>query len=52
VKDNVHFHHFRQFEIEGALRRFRIGRIKRYGWKNDDHRFGVYLAAMKRAGGR
>lgn len=47
VRDNIHFHHFRQHEIEGALASFRIDRLTRHGWKGDDHRFGVYLVATK-----
>lgn len=47
--DNVHFHHFRDFEIKGALRGFRITSLKRYGWKNEKHRYGIYLRAVKTA---
>lgn len=47
LHDNIHFHHFRQYEIEGVLRAFRIDHVTRYNWKNNDHRFGVYLAATK-----
>ncbi|UGY16069.1 class I SAM-dependent methyltransferase [Bradyrhizobium septentrionale] len=46
-RDAIHFHHFRDYEIQGALRGFSIAHIKRYGWKGDRHRFGVYLEATK-----
>lgn len=47
--DTVHFHHFRDFELQGALRSLVIERVERYDWKGDTHRYGVYLAARKRA---
>jgi len=47
IRDNIHFHHFRQHEIEGALSAFRIEQLTRYNWKDDEHRFGVYLVATK-----
>lgn len=47
IRDNIHFHHFRQHEIEGALSAFRIEQLTRYNWKGDEHRFGVYLVATK-----
>jgi Methyltransferase domain len=47
INDNIHFHHFRQYEIEGALAAFRIDQITRHVWKGDDHRFGAYLMATK-----
>lgn len=46
-KDNIHFHHFRDFEIQGALRRFHISKAKRYNWKNDTHRSAFYLKGTK-----
>lgn len=49
IHDTIHFHHFRQYEIEGALRTFRVERLTRYCWKDDEHRFGVYLVASKPA---
>ena len=45
--DQAHFHHFRQFEVEGVLRKFNINTLDRYGWKGDTHRYGVYLRATK-----
>jgi SAM-dependent methyltransferase len=47
IRDNIHFHHFRQHEIEGALSAFRIEKLTRYNWKDDEHRFGIYLIATK-----
>ncbi len=49
IGDTVHFHHFRDWEIQGLLRKFTIERVQRYGWKNNDHRFGIYLKARKSA---
>lgn len=48
--DTVHFHHFRPAQIESALAEqgFEVDQIDAYGWKNDSHRFGVYLSAVKR----
>lgn len=47
IHDTIHFHHFRQYEIEGALKPFQIEKLTRYAWKGDAHRFGVYLVAAK-----
>ena len=47
LNDSVHFHHFREYEILGALSSMRIGRVKRYQYKNDRHRYGLYLSAFK-----
>lgn len=46
-RDSIHFHHFRDFEIAGALRNFHIKSMKRYNWKNDSHRSVYYLEAVK-----
>lgn len=47
--DTVHFHHFRSYEIEGALaEHFDLIDFKAYRWKHADHRFGVYLRAAKK----
>lgn len=47
--DTVHFHHFRPYEIEGALAgHFELVDLKAYRWKNADHRFGVYLRAIRK----
>jgi len=46
-RDTIHFHHFRDYEIQGALKGFSVYRIRRYGWKGERHRFGVYLEAIK-----
>jgi len=45
--DHVHFHHFREHEILGALARFSIETLQRYPWKGDTHRSGWYLRARK-----
>jgi uncharacterized protein YbaR (Trm112 family) len=45
--DHTHFHHFRDFEILGALRRFEIQRLLWYSWKSNTHRFAWYLSATK-----
>lgn len=47
LNDSVHFHHFREYEILGALSSMRIERVKRYNYKNNQHRYGLYLAAFK-----
>ncbi|MEO8542833.1 MAG: methyltransferase domain-containing protein [Burkholderiaceae bacterium] len=46
--DTVHFHHFRPKQIEAALEDFEIETLDCYNWKNNTHRFGVYLSAIKR----
>ncbi len=46
-RDNIHFHHFRDFEIRGALARFGIRAARRYGWKGDRHRHVLYVHAAK-----
>jgi len=46
--DHVHFHHFREFEIFGALSHFSIDACVRYQWRSDNHRFALYLTATKR----
>jgi SAM-dependent methyltransferase len=45
--DSVHFHHFREFEVFGALADFRIDFLKRHPWK-DPHRSVLYIRASKR----
>jgi SAM-dependent methyltransferase len=47
VGDTVHFHHFREWEIKGLLKGLTLERVNRYGWKGNDHRYGVYLKARK-----
>lgn len=47
--DTVHFHHFRQHQIEAALADgFEVEEVRAYGWKGDVHRFGVYLCAVRK----
>lgn len=48
MTDTVHFHHFRDYEILGALDRFTIEATRRYDYKGDNHRHGLYLSARKR----
>lgn len=50
LTDSVHFHHFREYEIFGALgERFRIDRVKRYeDPKHATHRYGLYVMATKK----
>lgn len=46
--DTVHFHHFRPGEIEDALAGgFGVEEADAYIWKDNAHRFGVYLRAVK-----
>ena len=46
-RDHVHFHHFREYELLGALGRFRLDTAQRYAWKDDAHRSALYLAMTK-----
>lgn len=52
IGDTVHFHHFRDFELQGALRGLEIESVERYNWKNDPHRYGIYLSAHKPVSGQ
>ena len=47
--DSVHFHHFRDYEIEGVLQEFNFKELTRreYSYKDDTHRYGLYLCAQK-----
>lgn len=47
LNDSVHFHHFREYEIFGALNGMHIELKKRYQYKDDTHRYGLYLSARK-----
>lgn len=47
IWDTVHFHHFRDWELQGLLRAFEIDTVQRYNWKGDQHRYGVYISARK-----
>jgi hypothetical protein len=46
----VHFHHFREFELFGALENlFSISDVKRYeDPKHASYRYGLYISATKR----
>jgi SAM-dependent methyltransferase len=48
-KDNVHFHHFREKVLIGALDElnFRVEYSFKKPWKNDSHRKVLYLRAIK-----
>jgi hypothetical protein len=46
--DSVHFHHFRDYEILGALSAMAVERVVRYDYKGDRHRHGMYVRATKR----
>ena len=50
LNDNLHFHHFREFEIVGVLKKgFDIVSIKRYeDPKEDTHRYGLYVMGKKK----
>ena len=49
LTDDVHFHHFRDYEVLGAVEEyFSIKKIKRYeDPKCDNHRYGLYIMACK-----
>jgi ubiquinone/menaquinone biosynthesis C-methylase UbiE len=50
LTDSVHFHHFREFEVFGALERhFKIVDVIRYeDPKHATHRYGLYVMAERR----
>lgn len=50
LTDNVHFHHFREYELVGALAdNFNVEHIDRYeDPKLSDHRYGLYILGKKR----
>ncbi|MFC1935918.1 class I SAM-dependent methyltransferase [Chloroflexota bacterium] len=45
-RDIVHFHHFKEYELMGALRRFSIDAVQRFPWK-EDYRTVLYVKAKK-----
>lgn len=47
VTDSVHFHHFREYEIFGALGSLRIEDVRRYDYKGNQYRHGLYVTARK-----
>jgi len=49
LTDDVHFHHFREFEIMGSLERyFQIEDVRRYeDPKHATHRYGLYVRAER-----
>lgn len=48
LSDSVHFHHFREYEILQGLEGFKIMKTKRYDYKGNEHRHGLYLKAVKK----
>lgn len=49
LKDAVHFHHFREYEILGALNGMHIEQTTRHQYKDDQHRHGLFVRATKLA---
>jgi len=47
VTDAVHFHHFRDYEIFGALQDWGPVEERRYDYKGASHRHGLYLSVRK-----
>jgi len=48
LTDEVHFHHFREYEIFGCLSNFNIKDVTRYkSPKNESHRYLLYVKAQK-----
>lgn len=49
LNDSVHFHHFKRYEIYGALEDLGFGVLasKNYSYKDDEFRYGLYLKAKK-----
>jgi len=49
LKDSVHFHHFKSYEIYGVLNEFgfKVEDTKKFVYKNDGHRYGLYISARK-----
>ena len=45
--DAVHFHHFRDYELFGALDGWELERERRYSYKDDNHRHGLYVSVRK-----
>jgi len=48
LRDIVHFHHFRDFEIKGSLaQKGKIVKEKCYSYKDDSNRYGLYISSIK-----
>ena len=48
LNDMVHFHHFRDYEIKGAIsQKGTIINEKNYPYKGDTHRYGMFIASKK-----
>lgn len=47
LSEAVHFHHFREYEIQGALKGMQIEQAIRYQYKENQHRHGLFIQATK-----
>lgn len=48
LRDSVHFHHFRDYEILGAVKKQgEIQKVIDYPYKDDTHRYGKFLSVKK-----
>lgn len=47
LSDAVHFHHFREYEILGALHGLQVTQELHYDYKGASHRHGLYLSIKK-----
>ena len=49
LNDDVHFHHFKDFEIIGAIRalNFKVIKQKNFSYKDDINRHGLYITVQK-----
>jgi SAM-dependent methyltransferase len=47
LNDAVHFHHFREYEILGALNGMNIESVLRYQYKDEQHRYALFVKATK-----
>jgi len=49
LNDSVHFHHFKEYEVNGVLEAFGFREVSRimYSYKDDSHRYGLYIAVRK-----
>lgn len=49
LNDSVHFHHFRAFELKGALETHGVIKdIRNYPYKDESKRYGTYISAVKK----
>lgn len=48
LRDAVHFHHFRDYELMGAVKNMgEIQKVSDYQYKDDRHRYGKFLSVKK-----